>query len=441
MSNKKSIAIIGLGYVGLPLAIEFSKKRNVIGFDINEGRVNELIDGYDATNEVLPDELRLSSSLRFTSDSENLILASIYIVTVPTPVDSSKRPDFGHLESACEIIGRVLKPRDIVVFESTVYPGATEEICVPILARVSGLQYLNGLDEELNGVTGFYVGYSPERINPGDKERKLANIVKITSGSTPNVANEIDELYKEIINAGTFPVGSIMVAEAAKVIENSQRDLNIAFVNELSIIFTKLGIDTAEVLAAAETKWNFLPFKPGLVGGHCIGVDPYYLTHKAEEIGYISQVILSGRRINDGMSEYLATQIAKMMSSNGIELRDSSVGIMGLTFKENCPDVRNSKVLDLIKSLKEWGIRVKVTDSRVKSDLVFKEHGIILSNLEELIELDSLIVAVAHDEYKNLTPLVLRKMCRRKRIPVLADIKAIWSKRDAELAGFTVFRL
>jgi UDP-N-acetyl-D-galactosamine dehydrogenase len=441
MSNKKSIAIIGLGYVGLPLAIEFSKKRNVIGFDINEGRVNELIDGYDATNEVSPDELRLSSSLRFTSDSENLILASIYIVTVPTPVDSSKRPDFGHLESACEIIGRVLKPRDIVVFESTVYPGATEEICVPILARVSGLQYLNGLDEELNGVTGFYVGYSPERINPGDKERKLTNIVKITSGSTPNVANEIDELYKEIINAGTFPVGSIMVAEAAKVIENSQRDLNIAFVNELSIIFTKLGIDTAEVLAAAETKWNFLPFKPGLVGGHCIGVDPYYLTHKAEEIGYISQVILSGRRINDGMSEYLATQIAKMMSSNGIELRDSSVGIMGLTFKENCPDVRNSKVLDLIKSLKEWGIRVKVTDSQVKSDLVFKEHGIILSNLEELIELDSLIVAVAHDEYKNLTPLVLRKMCRRKRIPVLADIKAIWSKRDAELAGFTVFRL
>jgi UDP-N-acetyl-D-glucosamine/UDP-N-acetyl-D-galactosamine dehydrogenase len=341
MDNKKTIAIIGLGYVGLPLAVEFGKHRKTLGFDINAKRVSELQGGQDHTLECSTKDLQLAQHLNYSCQLNDIREAQIYIVTVPTPVDQANRPNMTPLVRASETVGKVLKPGDVVIYESTVYPGATEEVCVPVLEKFSGLKFNQD----------FYCGYSPERINPGDKVNTLTTIKKITSGSTPAVADEVDALYNSIIKAGTWKASSIKVAEAAKVIENSQRDLNIAFVNELSVIFDRIGIDTLEVLEAAGSKWNFLPFRPGMVGGHCIGVDPYYLTHKAEELGYHPQVILAGRRINDDMARYAAQGIIKRMLQNGIDVSRSTVGVMGITFKENCPDIRNSKVADLVKEL------------------------------------------------------------------------------------------
>jgi UDP-N-acetyl-D-galactosamine dehydrogenase len=364
----KNIAVIGLGYVGLPLAVEFGKSRRVIGFDINAGRIDALRAGHDATLEVSKDELVTADQLTFTSDPADLAAASIYIVTVPTPIDAHKRPDLTPLLKASELIGGVLKRGDIVIYESTVYPGATEEDCVPVLERVSGLTF--NVD--------FFAGYSPERINPGDKLHRLPDIRKVTSGSTPEIAEEVDQLYASIITAGTYKAESIRVAEAAKVIENTQRDLNIALVNELAIIFNKMGIDTDAVLKAAGTKWNFLPFRPGLVGGHCIGVDPYYLTHKAEAMGYHPQVILAGRRINDGMGAYVASQLVKAMLKRRVHVDGARVLILGLTFKENCPDLRNTRVVDVVAELQDYGVHVDVHDPWVDSADVQQEYGLAL---------------------------------------------------------------
>lgn len=424
------IAVIGLGYVGLPLAAEFGKTRPVLGFDVNSARVKELCAGKDVTLEVLPEALARSKYLSFTETSEELKECKIFIVTVPTPIDSSNRPDLRPLISASETIGKVMQPGSIVIYESTVYPGCTEEICVPVLEKHSGL-LLN---------KDFYCGYSPERINPGDKVNTLTTIKKITSGSNPEAADAVDSLYRSIIRAGTWKASSIKVAEAAKVIENSQRDLNIAFVNELSLIFDRLGIDTIEVLEAAGSKWNFLPFRPGMVGGHCIGVDPYYLTHKAEEVGYQPQVILAGRRINDNMARYAAMNVIRLMLKNGIDVARSTVGVMGITFKENCPDIRNSKIVDLIQELESWNVRVVVSDPWANADEVLDHHGIKLQGINDENRVDSLIVAVGHSEYRSLSPDRLRPLCRGEN-PVLADVKALYNRYEAENAGFTVFRL
>lgn len=424
------IAVIGLGYVGLPLAVEFGKTRPVLGFDINSARVKELCAGQDVTLEVSPETLADSKHLSFSNSSNDLKECNIFIVTVPTPIDSSNRPDLRPLVSASETIGIALKPGSIVIYESTVYPGCTEEVCVPILEKTSGL-LLN---------KDFYCGYSPERINPGDKINTLTTIKKITSGSNPEAAEAIDLLYKSIIKAGTWKASSIKVAEAAKVIENSQRDLNIAFVNELSLIFERLGIDTIEVLEAAGSKWNFLPFRPGMVGGHCIGVDPYYLTHKAEEVGYQPQVILAGRRINDNMARYVAMNVVRLMLKNGIDVARSTVGVLGITFKENCPDIRNSKVVDLIRELESWNVRVVVSDPWANADEVLDHHGIKLQSIDEDNKVDSLIVAVGHSEYRSLSPDRLRPFCLGNN-PVLADVKALYKKHEAENAGFSTFRL
>lgn len=436
--QNKTIAVIGLGYVGLPLAVEFGKKRHVIGFDINERRVLELQRGEDHTLEVGADELLAAKNLSFTSHPEDLRAASVFIITVPTPVDKANRPDLTPLVKASETVGRVINEGDIVIYESTVYPGATEEICVPVLERESGLRYLTG---EVDQESGFFCGYSPERINPGDKARRLPSIKKVTSGSTPAAARAVDKLYKEIISAGTHLASSIKVAEAAKVIENSQRDLNIAFVNELSVIFNRMEIDTQEVLAAAATKWNFLPFSPGLVGGHCIGVDPYYLTHKAQELGYQPQVILAGRRINDNMGRYAARNVIRLMVRNGINVAQSTVGVLGVTFKENCPDVRNSRVIDIIRELKSWGVKTKVFDPWAKAQEVSDEYGVELSVLSEEDGLDAIVIAVAHQEFADLTPSALRKLCSTQSKPVLADLKSIKEKSLLEAQGFLVFRL
>ena len=390
-TNLKSIAVIGLGYVGLPLALEFGKSRPVIGFDINAGRIDALRAGHDATLEVSKDELATADQLTFTSDPADLVAASIYIVTVPTPIDAHKRPDLTPLLKASEMIGGVLKRGDIVIYESTVYPGATEEDCVPVLERVSGLTF--NVD--------FFAGYSPERINPGDKQHRLPDILKVTSGSTPEIAEEIDQLYASIITAGTYKAESIRVAEAAKVIENTQRDLNIALVNELAIIFNKMGIDTEAVLKAAGTKWNFLPFRPGLVGGHCIGVDPYYLTHKAEAMGYHPQVILAGRRINDGMGAYVASQLVKAMLKRRVHVDGARVLILGLTFKENCPDLRNTRVVDVVAELRDYGVHVDVHDPWVDAADVQKEYGLALVTTPEPEAYDGVILAVAHDSYRE----------------------------------------
>jgi UDP-N-acetyl-D-galactosamine dehydrogenase len=343
--DQKTIAVIGLGYVGLPLAVEFAKKRAVIGFDIQAKRIDELSSGHDRTLELSREELKEAAHLRFTANPDDLQKAQIFIVTVPTPINSANQPDITLLLKASDTVGRVLKQGDVVIYESTVYPGCTEEDCVPVLEKVSGLKF--NID--------FFVGYSPERINPGDKMHRISTIKKVTSGSTPDAASAIDELYKQIVTAGTHPAPSIKVAEAAKVIENTQRDLNIALINELALIFNRMGIDTEAVLQAAGSKWNFLPFRPGLVGGHCIGVDPYYLTHKAQAIGYHPEVILAGRRVNDGMGQYVASQLIKAMTKKGIAIKDSKVLIMGLTFKENCPDIRNTKVVDIVSELKDYG--------------------------------------------------------------------------------------
>ena len=346
------LGIIGLGYVGLPLAVEFGKHLPTVGFDLNATRVAELRRGHDNTLEVGDDELASASHLSFTTEGGELVQCNVYIVAVPTPIDAAKRPDFRPLQGASRTVAQVLSPGDIVIYESTVYPGATEEVCVPLLEQGSGLTFNRD----------FFCGYSPERINPGDKEHRLPSIVKITSGSTPETAATVDRLYKTIITAGTFAASSIRVAEAAKVIENTQRDVNIALVNELALIFDRLGIDTAEVLAAAGTKWNFLPFRPGLVGGHCIGVDPYYLTHKAQEVGYHPEMILAGRRINDHMGHYIASSLIKLMVRKGIDVAGSRILILGLTFKENCPDLRNTRVIDIIRELQDYGVTVDVYD-------------------------------------------------------------------------------
>jgi UDP-N-acetyl-D-galactosamine dehydrogenase len=448
--KNRTIAVIGLGYVGLPLAVEFGKKRPVIGFDIKSERIAELQAGHDHTLEVSQEELLEAKYLKFTSDA-GLLRGDggaeagraddpmIFIVTVPTPVDKANRPDLTPLMKASETVGRVLKVGDVVIYESTVYPGCTEEVCVPILERESGLKYLTE-DDTAAGFGGFYCGYSPERINPGDKTHRLPDIKKITSGSTPEVAQGIDNLYREIITVGTHKTSSIKVAEAAKVIENAQRDLNIAFVNELSVIFNRMNIDTTEVLTAAATKWNFLPFKPGLVGGHCIGVDPYYLTHKAQELGYRPQVILSGRAINDNMGRYAARNVVRLMLKSGINVAQATVGVLGVTFKENCPDVRNSKVIDIIYELQRWGLTVKVMDPWATPREVQEEYGINLTYISRESRVDSLMIAVAHSQFTHLSSADLKALCFMHRKPVIADLKAIYDQRDLEAQGFEVFR-
>lgn len=430
MISEKKLAVIGLGYVGLPLAVEFGKKYDVIGFDINKTRIAQLKDGNDFTLEVSTADLTSADKLVFSCDITELADCNIFIVTVPTPVDKVNRPDLTPLEKASETVGKVLKSGDIVIYESTVYPGATEEVCIPVLERVSGLKFNQD----------FFAGYSPERINPGDKVNTLTKIKKITSGSTAEIATLVDDLYSSIVTAGTHKATSIKVAEAAKVIENTQRDLNIALVNELSVIFDRLGIDTLEVLEAAGSKWNFLPFRPGLVGGHCIGVDPYYLTHKAEEVGYNPQVILAGRRINDNMARYVARNTIKLMLQNGIDVPRATVGVLGVTFKENCPDIRNSKVADLIKEFRLWGTTVIVADPWADSAEVEHEYGFQLSEINALQQVDSLVVAVGHQEFCSLSAQQLKSYVRGQN-PVIADVKSLFKREDLLAQGFTVFRL
>lgn len=425
----KKIAVIGLGYVGLPLAVEFGKTRTVIGFDINKKRIAELDGGQDHTLEVAPDELKLAKHLKYSAEMEALKSAQVFIVTVPTPIDSANRPDLTPLVKASETVGKSLKKGDVVIYESTVYPGCTEEICVPVLEKNSGLKFNQD----------FYCGYSPERINPGDKVNTLTKIKKVTSGSTPEVAGAVDELYASIITAGTHKASNIKVAEAAKVIENTQRDLNIALVNELSVLFDRLNIDTIEVLEAAGTKWNFLPFRPGMVGGHCIGVDPYYLTHKAEEVGYHPQIIASGRRMNDNMARYAARNVIKLMLRNGIDVSKSKVGVMGITFKEDCPDIRNSKVVDLIKEFEAWGVKVVVADPYADAGEVMHEYGVTLNSMDDLAEVDALVVAVGHKVYRKMGLPELKKMLKSDK-PVLADLKALYDRHEAAKLGLTIFR-
>ena len=430
MSEHKKIAIIGLGYVGLPLAVEFGKARLTLGFDINVSRIDELLEGKDSTLEVSEEDLAGASQLVFSCDTDDLDSCKIFIVTVPTPIDDVNRPDLTLLIKASETVARSLKEGDIVIYESTVFPGCTEEVCVPILEGVSGLIFNQD----------FFCGYSPERINPGDKINTLTKITKITSGSKPAVAEEIDALYKSIITAGTFLASSIKVAEAAKVIENTQRDLNIALVNELSVIFGRLEIDTLDVLEAAGSKWNFLPFRPGLVGGHCIGVDPYYLTHKAEQVGYSPQVILAGRRINDNMAPYMVKKVIQKMLLNGIDVPNSTVGGLGITFKENCPDVRNSKIVDVVSELKSWGVNVVVVDPWADPIEVERAYGIALGEISSAEQVDSLIVAVGHDEFRNLSPQDLWGFCKGPK-PVLADVKSLYNRQSLADYGFSIFRL
>ncbi|WP_371170233.1 nucleotide sugar dehydrogenase [Aliiroseovarius sp. 2305UL8-7] len=416
-----TLAVIGLGYVGLPLAVEFGKQMNVIGFDIDIDRVAKLGLGIDLTGEVTTDELSSARHLRFNTSPSALTEATTFVVTVPTPIDQNNRPDLGPLKAASKTVGDVLKPGDIVVYESTVYPGATEEICVPILEQTSGLVFNRD----------FFVGYSPERINPGDKVHRLSSIVKVTSGSTPEAADWIDALYAGIITAGTHKAESIRVAEAAKVIENTQRDLNISLVNELAIIFNRLGIDTGAVLEAAGTKWNFLPFQPGLVGGHCIGVDPYYLTHKAEEIGYHPQVILSGRRINDGMGAYVAGQMIKSMMRKGINVARARVLILGLTFKENCPDLRNTRVVDIIDELRDYGVTVDIHDPHADPKMAHSEYGIELVDSPAEHHFDGVMLAVPHRAYLDRPEGWITRYA--KNLSVIYDIKSALPREMADL--------
>jgi len=399
MSTPK-IAVIGLGYVGLPLAVEFGKHYDTVGFDINKTRVEELRRGVDRTLETSTEDIESARQLTVTSDIDDLKPCDIFVVTVPTPIDAHNRPDLTPIESATRTVAGALKKGDIVIYESTVYPGCTEEFCVPILERISGLKFN----------TDFFCGYSPERINPGDKEHTVTKIKKVTSGSTPEIARKVDELYKSIISAGTHLASSIKVAEAAKVIENSQRDINIAFVNELALIFERLGIDTLEVLEAAGSKWNFLPFRPGLVGGHCIGVDPYYLTHKAKEIGYHPEVILAGRRINDNMGNFIAGKIIKLMIHKGCKVRGSRVLVLGVTFKENCPDIRNSRVVDVVRELKDYGCDVDVYDPWADGGEVVEEYGFELIG-EDVVKkggYDAVVLAVAHNQFRSLDVTALK---------------------------------
>lgn len=413
MKEEIRIGVIGLGYVGLPLAVEFGKTIETIGFDINLGRIKELENGHDRTLEVEDDELKNAPKLSYTSELDDIKGCNYYIVTVPTPIDKNKRPDLTPLIKASETVGKVLSKGDIVIYESTVYPGATEDECVPVLEKFSGLVFNKD----------FYCGYSPERINPGDKVHTFTTIKKVTAGSTPEVGKKVDDLYKKVVTGGTHLASSIRVAEAAKVIENSQRDINIAFVNELALIFNKMGIDTLEVLEAAGTKWNFLPFRPGLVGGHCIGVDPYYLTHKAQEIGYNPEIILAGRRLNDNMGAYVAGQVVKLMIKKEQRIAGSKVLVLGITFKENCPDIRNSRVIDIIEELDDFGVEVNTFDSWAEPAEVKEEYGIKLLTEAELNAaggFDAVILAVAHDSFKELD---IRSLMKEHSI--VYDVKGV----------------
>lgn len=415
------IAVIGLGYVGLPLAVEFGRIRDVVGFDINQSRIEALRRGEDTTLETDAEELAAAARLSFSTDPADLAGCNLYIVTVPTPIDAHRRPDLTPLIKASETVGKVLKRGDIVVYESTVYPGATEEDCVPVLERLSGLTYNQD----------FFCGYSPERINPGDKEHRLPTIRKVTSGSTPEVATLVDSLYATIITAGTYKAESIRVAEAAKVIENTQRDLNIALINELAIIFNRMGIDTEAVLKAAGTKWNFLPFRPGLVGGHCIGVDPYYLTHKAEAMGYHPEIILAGRRINDGMGSYIAGQMVKAMLKRRIQVDGARVLILGFAFKENCPDLRNTKVIDVVKELLDYGITIDVNDPWVSFEEAHHEYGITLKDRPEEGQYDGILLAVAHHQFIELGEERIRSFGKEHH--VLYDIKYCMERTSSDI--------
>jgi len=415
------IAVIGLGYVGLPLSIEFGKKINTIGFDIDESRISELVSGFDRTHEVGGKNIRSSEMLAYTSNSDDLVGVNVFIATVPTPIDKDRRPDLSHLISASEIIGNAIAPGGVAIYESTVYPGATEDVCVPVIEKVSGLK--------LN--VDFFVGYSPERINPGDVQHNLTSIKKVTSGSTPLTAEFVDKLYRSIITAGTCKVRTIKVAEAAKVIENIQRDVNIGLINELAMVFNKLGIDTEEVLMAAETKWNFIPFRPGLVGGHCIGVDPYYLTYKAQSIGYSPEMILCGRRINDNMSYYIVGVLVKAMLKKRIHFFGSKILIMGFAFKENCADIRNTKIMDIIKEINEYGGEVDVFDPWVDPGEVKKSYEVNMVSKLRPLTYDGIIMAVAHDEFKALGCGAIRGYGKPDHI--LYDLKYVFSKKDSDV--------
>jgi UDP-N-acetyl-D-galactosamine dehydrogenase len=429
--NNYKIAIIGLGYVGLPLAVEFAKKYQVIGFDINQNRIEELEKNNDNTLEIKDEAISsVRDSLNFTSNIHDTKECNIYILCIPTPINEFNKPNLKSLISSSKSVGTVIKKNDIIIYESTVYPGVTEDVCVKELEQSSGLKFNKD----------FFCGYSPERINPGDKVNTLTKIKKITSGSTPEIADKVDELYKSIITAGTYKASSIKIAEAAKVIENSQRDLNIAFTNELSVILGRLNLDTLEVLEAAGSKWNFLPFRPGLVGGHCIGIDPYYLTHAAEQVNYNPQVILAGRRINDNMSFYMVKKVIQQMINNGIEIKNSTVGLMGITFKENCPDFRNSKIIDVFNELKRWGTNVIVVDPWVDQSKLQEEHQIKLGKIDKDNKVDSLIVAVGHDQFRSFTPIELKSFCNVSK-PVIGDVKSIYNKQELIKEGFSVFRL
>ena len=424
------IGVVGLGYVGLPLAVEFGKKFSVVGFDINSKRIKELELGHDSTLEVQNDDLTLSKNLKFSNDENDLHQCDIYIVTVPTPIDKNKCPDLTALTNASQIIGKVLKEDDIVIYESTVYPGCTEEICVPILEKFSGLSFRDS-DNQSDAVAGFYVGYSPERINPGDKLHRITTIKKVTSGSTLQAANLIDELYSSIIDAGTYKASSIKVAEAAKVIENTQRDVNIALINELAILFNKLDINTQEVLQAAETKWNFLPFYPGLVGGHCIGVDPYYLTHKAQSIGYNPEIILAGRKLNDNMGDHIVDQLKNTMQEKNIKLEESKILIMGLAFKENCPDIRNTKVIDIVEKLQEKKATVDVHDPWVNTEEAKAEYGIELVEFPKSEQYDAIIIAVSHHQFEEQGIESIRSFGKKNH--VLYDVKYLFQSQESDI--------
>lgn len=419
--NNVRIAVVGLGYVGLPLAVEFGKILPTQGYDIDARRIAALREGRDHTQETSADEIQAATHLRVTADLGDIADANVYIVTVPTPVDEHKRPDFGPLVRASEAIGTVLRRGDIVIYESTVYPGATEEICVPALERTSGLRFN----------TDFHAGYSPERINPGDRERRLTTIPKITSGSTPETADFVDELYRLIIRAGTHKAPSLKVAEAAKVIENTQRDANIALINEFALIFHRLGIDTTDVLAAAGTKWNFLPFKPGLVGGHCIGVDPYYLIQKAQSVGYFPDILLACRRINDAMGSHVASEVIKLMIGKGHAIRDSRILVLGLTFKENCPDLRNTRVVDLVREFEGYSARVDVYDPWANAEECMAEYGLpVLAEAPGAGEYDAIVVAVAHDEFRQMGGPGIRALANGRA--VVYDIKGILPKESVD---------
>ena len=421
IEGNNKLAIIGLGYVGLPLAVSFGKKCQTLGFDINAARIEELNQGQDHTLEVSPEELKSVTNLSFSSNPEDIADCNYIIVTVPTPIDKNKQPDLTPLRKASEMIGKVISAGTTVIYESTVYPGATEEVCIPIIEQVSGLAFNQD----------FYAGYSPERINPGDKKHRLETIVKVTSGSNPEVADKVDELYRSIITAGTHKASSIKVAEAAKVIENTQRDLNIALINELAMIFSRIGIDTEEVLEAAGSKWNFLPFRPGLVGGHCIGVDPYYLTHKAEELGHHPQVILAGRRLNDNMGEYVVGLLVKKMLNEKIMVNGANVLLLGITFKENCPDIRNTKVVDIATELNNYHVNLDIYDPWADNAEVQHEYGLSLVDKPKNGGYDAIIAAVAHDEFKGWDSEKLSKL--GKENCVVFDLKYIFDKQDVDI--------